>query len=139
MNTCKWTSLKRINKCSLRSAMHETKIKSQQNSEINEKFAHGCRPTCLAVFIGAGLYLVAHRLPHALSGSGRLVFAFQPHAGACSFFEHAGEIGTELFAQLGHAFSRAIGFGRLVPTSDGVARTQLVHSHHAPFFYEPRH
>jgi len=119
--------------------MHKTKIKSQQNSEINEKFSNGCGPLCLSIFISAVLYIFAGSLQHTLPRSGSLVFAFQSHACSCPFFEHAGEIGTELFAQLGHAISRAIGFGRLVPTSDGVARTQLVHSHHAPFFYEPRH
>jgi len=34
-----------------------------------------------------------------------MVCAFQPHACPCPLFEHAGEIGTELFAQLGHAIS----------------------------------
>lgn len=114
-------------------------INPPKHNIINAKFSNGCRPLCLAVFVGVVLYFFPHSLPHTLSGSGSLVFAFKSNASACPLFEHAREIGVEFFTQLGHAIPRAIGVGRLVPASDGVARTQLVHSHHASIFYEPGH
>ena len=96
-------------------------INPPEHNIINAKFSNGCRPWYLAVFVSAVLYFFPRRLPHTLSGSGSLVFAFKSHASACPLFEHAREAGVELFTQLGHAIPRAIGLGRLVPASDGVA------------------